>query len=509
MQDPLVVTLRSGPVRGTAAGGVARWFGIPYAAAPVGPRRFGRPEPHAAWREVRDATELGPTAPHRVKPFPGLDVAPLVGTGWRRGDDFLNVNVWAPDPSSDVASAGSQAEAAPRPPLPVMVWIHGGGFVLGSNYTDVQDGSAFARSGLVCIAINYRMGVEGFLPIPGIPTNLGLRDMIFALEWVRDNAAAFGGDPANVTVFGESAGAMAIADLIASPLAKGLFRRAIVQSGHGAMTRPVPVAQRLVRKVAKLLKVTPDEIGFRSTTPEACAKAVEQVSQPTTRIDLRDSDGREPVFGISRFVPVHGDDVLPLPPLEALRQGAGAEIELLIGTNAEEMNLYLVPTGVRDKVGALLAWFVLSRSQPRARAVLKAYGLGRPGRRPGQVLTDAMNDLVFRWPARRFAEAHRGQTHFYELDWRSPAFGGELGACHGLDLGFVFDSLPAVTGPEGLAGEAPPQALADHVHGLWAGFARDGRLPWPEFDAGTRQVYRLAAGEADPEPVMPAAAFLP
>src|SRR5688500_11034730 len=148
------------------------------------------------------------------------------------------------------------------------------------------------------------MGVEGFLPIPGVPTNLGLRDILFALHWIRDNAAAFGGDPGNVTLFGESAGAVAIADPMTSPSARGLFRRAIVESGHGSMVRPIEVAQRLVRKVAKLLGVTPDEAGFRGASPEACVAAVEKVSLPTARIDLRDSRGREPVFGISRFVPV-------------------------------------------------------------------------------------------------------------------------------------------------------------------------------------------------------------
>ena len=396
----------------------------------------------------------------------------------------------------------------PRPLRPVMIWIHGGGFVIGSNYAAVQDASAFARSGVVVFAINYRMGIEGFLPIPGVPTNLGLRDMLFALQWVKDNARAFGGDPDNVTLFGESAGGMAIADLMTSPLACGLFKRAIVQSGHGGMVRSIPVAQRLVRKIAKLLGVTPDEAGFRSTNFQACIAAVEKVSLPTTRIDLREKDGREPVFGISRFVPVFGDDVLPDKPLEALAKGAGAEIDLLIGSNAEEMNLYLVPTGVREKLGKWLAWYVLSRSQPSARAALKAYGLGK-GKLPGRVFTEALHDLVFRWPARRFAETHQGRTHMYELGWRSPAFGGELGACHGLDLGFVFDTLATVTGPEGLAGTNPPQALAKRVHRLWVDFATDGSLPWPEYEPQGRMVFALEQDNARPEPAMPAAAFLP
>lgn len=489
----LTVQTLAGPIRGAIEGNVARYFGVPYAAPPVGERRFRVPEAPEPWLEVRDATALGPNAPHRIKDFPGLDVAPLIGTGWREGDDYLNLNIWAPADRDEGAS------------LPVMAWVHGGGYVIGSNYAAIQDGSAFARSGVVCVAINYRMGVDGFLPIPGVPTNLGLRDILFALAWVRDNIAAFGGDPANVTVFGESAGAMATANLVTSPLAKGLFRRAIVQSGHGGMVRDIEVAQRLVKKMAKLLGVTPDEAGFRSTTFAACADAVEKVSLPTTRINLRDKQGNEPVFGISRFIPVYGDDVLPDKPLDALKKGAGAEIDVLIGTNAEEMNLYLVPTGVRDKVGRLLAWFVLSRSMPGAQKVLRDYGINAKGKKPGQALTDAMNDLVFRWPARRFAEEHRGRTHMYELDWGSPAFNGELGASHGMEIAFVFDTLPSVTGPQGLVGENPPQELATRTHAIWARYAADGSLPWPEFERDSRLVYQLDKGEAVHEPVMPAA----
>jgi para-nitrobenzyl esterase len=340
-----------------------------------------------------------------------------------------------------------------------------------------------------------------------VPTNLGLRDIIAALGWVRAEIARFGGDPANVTIFGESAGAMAIADLVTSPLAAGLFSRAIIQSGHGAMTRDIPVARRLVDRLARLLGTAPTREGFAAVAIEATLDAIEKVSAPTARIDLRDRHGHEPVFGISRFVPVHGDDVLPAPPLDALRHGAGGDIDILIGSNAEEMNLYLVPSGVRDRINRLLAWLVLRRSQPRAWRVLNAYGAGR--KRAGQALTDALADLVFRWPARRFAEEHRGRTHLYEFEWRSPAFDGELGAAHAVELPFVFDSLSTTSGPQGLLGEAPPQELATRMHRLWVDFARDGSLPWAPFDRDTRQVYRIAAGEAVHEPRMPAAHFLP
>jgi para-nitrobenzyl esterase len=390
-----------------------------------------------------------------------------------------------------------------------MVFIHGGAFMLGGKDTPLYDGAAFARAGVVLVSINYRMGLEGFVPIPGGDSNLGLRDQLAALAWVKDNAAAFGGDPDNVTVFGESAGAMSIADLVTSPMAKGLFRRAIIQSGHGAMVRPVAVAQALTRWLARRMKVSPDVQGFRSRSIEDGLKAVEAAALPTARIKLRDETGREPTLGLSKFLPVFGDEVLPASPLEALKAGAGADVEVLIGSNREEMNLYLVPTGVRAKLGGLMARFMLSRVLPGAGRVLRDYGLGRKGAQAGQVFGEAMHDLVFRWPARRFAEEHRGRTHVYEFGWRSPACGGELGACHGLELPFVFNTLAAASGPGGLAGEAPPQTLADSVQALWVGFARDGSLPWPEYRRENRQVYALETGASAPEPVPPAANYLP
>lgn len=492
MADSIVKT-STGKVRGVESEGVTRFLGIPYAAPPVGDLRFVEPQPHAAWDGEFDATKSGPCAPQMSGEFPGLDVEKLLGKGWERGDDYLTVNIWAPP---------GKAQG-----LPVMLFIHGGGFLAGSNNVPLSDGSAFARSGVICMAINYRMGVDGFLPIPGVPTNLGLRDQIAALKWVQENAAAFGGDPANVTVFGESAGAMSIANLIASPLAKGLFKRAIIESGHGGMTRDIGVAQKLVKKLAKLMKVAPTKEGFASVGPEDSFKAIEKLAKPLG-IDLRDSEKREPVFGISRFIPVHGDDVLPERPLDALRKGVGKEVEVLIGTNAEEMNLYLVATGARDKLGRLMSTFLLHRSHPKATATLKAYGMGR-GKKAGYALTDAMNDLVFRWPARRFAEEHQGRTHMYEFEWKSTAFDGTLGACHAVELPFVFNTLDLATGPRGFLGESAPQELADRVHGIWVQYATDGSLPWSEFSRDNRKVYQLEAGAAINEPVMPAAPFLP
>ena len=476
--------VRSGAIKGVRERGICRFLGIPYAEPPVGENRFREAQERRPWEGELDCTRPGPSAPYEIPEFPGIDIVPLVGPGGTRENDYLRLNVWAPESAAN---------------CPVMVWIHGGAFVIGTKDAASTDGSAFAKSGIICVAINYRLGIDGFLPIPGAPTNLGLRDMLFAIRWVREN----------ITVFGESAGAMALADLVTSPLVKGLFKRAVIESGHGGMVRDIAVAQRLVRKLAKILRVSPDADGFRSVDFDSGWAAIQRIAKPFTRLDLRDAEGHEPVFGISRFVPVYGDDVLPKKPLESLKDGAGKDIEVLIGTNAEEMNFYFVPSRVKFKLRAFLAKWLLRKWNPHSKQVLKAYGLGQPGKGPGEVFTDAENDLVFRWPARRFAEEHRGRTHFYEFDWRSPRFAGELGASHGMELGFVFKTLPSMTGPTGLVGDDPPFDFADRVHQIWVDFARDGSVPWPEFDRVHRNVRRLFADTTIQEPVMPAAPFLP
>lgn len=488
----MIKQVRSGKIEGACDNGICRFLGVPYAAPPVGSLRFAPPHPVTPWEGARDATRPGPAAPHKIGPFPQIDIVGLVGEGGERGDDYLTLNVWAPETGEG---------------RPVMVFIHGGGFVIGSKDAPVQNGSAFARDGIVCVAINYRLGIDGFLPIPGVPTNLGLRDMLAALAWVRDNIAALGGDPGNVTVFGESAGAMAIADLIASPLASGLFQRAIVQSGHGRMVRELPIARRLVDRLARLLKIEPTREGFAAVEFDAVWAAMEKVSKPIPGIDLRDEAGHEPVYGISRFIPVVGDDVLPATPIEALAAGVGRNVDLLIGTNAAEMNLYFVPTKVRRWIPHVVARWLVGKSHPDPRAVLAAYG-GR-GKSAGHAMTEALSDLVFRWPARQYAAAHQGRTHVYEFDWHSPACNGELGACHAMEMPFVFDTLATATGPRGFAGANPPQELADRIHKIWVDYATDGRLPWPEYNGVKRNVHQLSAGTTINEPAMPAEALIP
>jgi len=495
MPTPVQIRLPEGLAEGVAGDAVRRFYSLPYAAPMTPARRFRAPEPPLPWDGVRDATRPGPRAPQNETAAPDLDVEALMGASGPEGGDYLTLNVFAPE-----AADG---------PRPVMVFIHGGSFVAGSKDAPAYDGSAFARDGVVCVVINYRLGIEGFLPIEGVPTNLGLRDMIAALAWVRTNVALFGGDPANVTLFGESGGAFCTAALMTSPLAKGLFRRAICQSGHAFVSRDPRLMQRVLKRLARRLRIEPDRAGFLSVGIDKMLAAQGWVMIPSPWLDLRDRQGRDPSFGITRFLPVHGDDVLPEPPLEALAKGAGNEIDLLIGSNLDEANLFFVPGGLRDKLGRWASLYFIGRAIPRARAALRAYGLGRRGARPGHVVSLAMTDLMFRWMTRRTAELHQGRSYVYEFDWRSPALGCQLGAAHAVELPFVFDTLACASGERGLLGAAPPQALADSIHNLWVGFATDGTAPWPQYEARRREVYWLSRGVAELEPVMPAAAFLP
>lgn len=310
-----------------------------------------------------------------------------------------------------------------------------------------------------------------------------------------------------MTVFGESGGAIATASLVTSPLSAGLFRRAVVQSGHGSAIYPRGIAHRVTRRVAELLEITPDLEGFRSVDPETSIQALRRASRPGS-VDMKDENGFDPNFGQGVINPIIGDDVLPQHPLVALGEGAGRDVELLIGTNEDEFNFWLAPTRL-ILAPHLLVRPLLRRFVGDADGILAAYRRQDRRARGGQVLSRIMGDLAFGWPARQYAEAHQGRTFFYEFDWDSPASGGRLGAAHGLELPFVFDTLATVSGPRGWLGKNPPQGLADRVHGIWLQFATNGTVPWPEFDRTTRTVHQLARGVSTSENPLPAAAFIP
>jgi para-nitrobenzyl esterase len=477
-QNPVVAT-SSGRVRGELTGGVtggiARFRAIPYAAPPVGALRFAPPARPAAWDGVRDARSPGATAPQVHRCLPGVDLTPVTGPGWRRGDDYLTLDVWSPD----IGARG----------LPVIVFVHGGAFVAGTGSAASCDGSGFARAGAVLVTINYRVGVEGFLPVPGGATNIGLRDQIAAVEWIRENAEAFGGDSHNITLFGHSAGAASVACLLRSPLAVGLFSRAIVHSGNDETTRPLAVGRRLSAAVADAVGVENTAAALRRVSSEQLLATQAVVTARGTKPDLRDSEGFDPGYGFVTFLPVTGDDVLPGDTASSTAPADWAP-ELLIGTCHDEISVYLVPTGVVDSVGEQQAIGMLQASRPDAESVLAAYGLGECGTQPGVVLARALTDLAFRSPARRLAQRHPGPTYSFDFRWPSPLYQGRLGACHGLELPFVFDSLPTAGGPTGLVGDEPPTQISALMQQTWVEFAASGKASWPQYRPD-RQVLRI------------------
>ncbi|WP_439377186.1 carboxylesterase/lipase family protein [Amycolatopsis lexingtonensis] len=452
----MIVRTPAGQVRGEPTATGVRFRGIPYAAAPEGALRFAAPAPAPSWEGVRDARAAGPTAPQRHREIPGLDLSAVVGDGWRPGPEYLTVDVWTPDPGAAN--------------LPVLVFVHGGAFLGGTGSAPVYDGTAFTRAGAVLVTVQYRLGIDGFLPLDGGATNLGLRDQLAALRWVRESIAAFGGDPGNVTLFGESAGAISVACLLGSPLSQGLFHRAIVQSGHANLVRGRAELDRVAQAVAHGLGVEPAAEAFRRLTTEQLLDAQDALLKPGGGPDLRDTGGRDRGFGLTPFLPLVGDDVLPEHPGEAIRGGAGAGVDLVAGTCREEMRLYFGPSGLLDVLTDEQAVAMLSASHPDAAGVLASYGLGG-GRKPGEVFVEAMTDLVFRDGVKELLENHRGRSFGYEFAWRAP----KLGACHGMELPFVFDSLAASAA---LVGDGAPAELAREVNGAWVRFAATGDPGW-------------------------------
>src|SRR6202165_5292327 len=330
--DNLVVTTRQGRLRGGVTEGVAAFKGIPYAAPPFGANRFQPPRPPPSWDGGRDALESGRVAPQPpyAPPFDGL-----MGDQGRQGEDCLNLNVWTPDPS--------------RVGLPVMVWIHGGAFVRGSGALPTYDGTGFARDGVVCVTINYRLGADGFLYLDDGTANRGLLDQIAALEWIQENIRAFGGDPARVTIFGESAGAFSVATLLSMPRAKGLFQRAIAQSGAGHHTSSVATARLVGRNLA-------DKLGVAPTMPSIAAVPLDRLVEAQAELGQERAVRPAPVrwgevaANAMIFEPVVDGDVVPARPIERIVAGASAGIDLMVGTTSEEWRFFLVPTGAIDRV---------------------------------------------------------------------------------------------------------------------------------------------------------------
>lgn len=449
MPDAPTVSVSPGAVRGVTIDGIDRFLGIPFAAPPFGAHRFAPPQPPAVWEGDRDAGAFGPTAPQA--PY-GAGLQCYLPTVQIPGDDILTVNVWTP--------AGRSAGAA----LPVLVFVHGGALARGAAALAAYDGEKFARDGIVYVSVQYRLGQEGFAVADGIPQNLGLLDVVAALRWVRTEIGAFGGDAAQITVMGHSAGANLLAAALALPYAKELFDRAILQSGP-LVAQSQKKAARMSAHIAKRLGIPASVEGFASVEPATLVAAQTQISASGSPL------GGGPAVAI-----VVGGDAVPIDPLDALLRGASRDIPVLIGSTSEEYRLWFVPSGALEKIRRRT--LTLARLAARVPGrVVKAHERRRPAATPGEVLGEIVGDMLLRGPLTRFADsrADGAGTWVYEFRWRSPV--GGLGAAHGMELGFVFD---AVETPDAiaLAGPDAPRALADAMHGAWVGFVRSGDPGW-------------------------------
>jgi para-nitrobenzyl esterase len=471
----VVTTTTSGAVRGSVADGINTFKGIPYAAPPFGANRLRPPQPVELWSGVRAALTYGPMPPQLPYPPPWDGLIPERGAV---GEDCLNLNIWTPDRGS----AG----------LPVMVWIPGGMFEAGSGAT--YDGSHFARDGVVCVTINYRVGAEGFLYLPDGHANLGLLDQVAALEWVRENIAGFGGDPGNITVFGQSAGAMSVGTLLSMPRAGGLFRRAIAQSGGAHQVISAEEARKVAGQLAEKLGVKPTREAIAAVPVDRLLQAQAELKADLMAHPDPDRWGREVAQSVLPWQPVVDGDVVPSRPIDRIRAGAGADIDLMTGATPEESNFFLVPSGAIGHIPPEAVAGAIAAYGLPVEATLAGYRRAHPGAGPGELLGAVQGDRAFRIPAIRLAEAHAtssSATYLYEFAWRSPQFGGRLGACHGLEIAFLFYSLGDETEP--MTGPSPPRQLADKMHAAWVGFAGSGDPGWPKYDLTRRATMRFDA----------------
>ena len=434
----------TGRVRGTVED-VAVFRGIPFAQPPVGALRFAAPVPPRPWPGVREALAFGPPPPQAD----AFGMNQLAG-----GDDWLTLNVWSPDPSPDAA-------------LPVMVWIHGGAYAIGTSGLPEYDGARLAGDGVVLVTFNYRVGVEGFAHIEGAPANRGLLDQLAALEWVRDNIRAFGGDPARVTVFGQSAGGGSVGALLAMPRAAGLFGRAVAQSVPGTFFTP-ELAGDIAGACAAELGLKPTVADLSAVDPELLCAAADEV---TANIGAHVERWGPPAHRSILFAPVVDGAVLPTTPWEA-RHG----VDLLVGHTRDEHRLFTALEEVTEE---------------QAATAVEVFAPGPyPAAEPVALYERVLSDWLFRMPSLHLAERAAAAVHFYELTWS-----GVLGACHGLDVPLVFGNLTSGLPATLIDDLAAAEAVSAHMRAAWIAFATNGDPGWPTFDSGLVQIF-------DTEPVL-------
>ncbi len=457
-----VVETLQGKVEGEQRDGQLVFRGIPFARSPVGALRWRAPEPAAQWSGVRTANEYGAQSwqPPRVA---GTPLAGLMSVSVPCDEDCLTLNVWTP-------GADNRAR-------PVMVWIHGGAFSIGSGAQAIYDGGALSRRGdVVVVTINYRLGALGFLRLADvtdgrIPStgNEGLLDQLAALEWVRDNIERFGGDPANVTIFGESAGGMSVGALLGAPRARGLFRRAIPQSGASSTAATRAQASQVAEGFMKHLKLKASDV--------ASLEAMDAKSLTTAAALYTLVAGGMP------YQPCVDGALLPALPIETVKAGNADGVSVMVGATAHEWLLF---TAMDPAAATLddnhLKARVSGRVGSSADALIVGYkqllaSRGEP-HDPLSVFAAIETDRVFRVQAERLADVlatRRQSPYHYEFTWRSPLLNGKLKSCHAIDIAFVFATHAIDDGVAKFCGEGPSaNALAATVQDAWLSFARTG-----------------------------------
>ncbi|WP_404388640.1 carboxylesterase/lipase family protein [Humibacillus xanthopallidus] len=472
---PPEATTTTGRVRGVWRQGSAAFLGIPFAEPPTGARRFAAPQPKEAWAGVLDATAHGPTPQRRA-----LSEVTLIPEPSVPGDATLNVDVFTPAPGLPTGAG-----------LPVLVWIHGGGFVAGSPASPWYDGRAFNRDGVVTVTVSYRLGFDGFGWIDGAPPNRGVLDWLLALRWVRDNVAAFGGDPTRVTIAGQSAGGAAVLTLLGMPAAQGLFAAAWSLSGL-VPGIPADRAQRYAARLAVAAGVTPDREGFTSVgeaellahqlaLDEAVGEAGDEAAVGSSVLpDAALAPARDLVTEGLSLGPVIDGDLLPVPTLDAYRAGTGAGVPLVIGATDDEFALLVHEArGPLDALSGREALAALGLAPP----ALDRYLAARGERSTSDLVGRYVTDRLFRTATLEVLAARgAAPSWLYRFAWRSPVFGESV---HCLDVPFWFDCL-GLDRVAALAGPRPPQGLADDLHRAAVEFVVRGVPGWPHWSEPAR-----------------------
>jgi para-nitrobenzyl esterase len=480
MEKINIIETKLGKVRGYSTRGAVKFKGIPYAAPPVGELRFSPPAPSEPWDGILDATEFGPISPQP----PSVLLAMFGGKAKKSEADCLTLNIWRP--------------ATDQNKLPVMVWIHGGAFVTGSG-ADLDGARLAIRGNLVVVSINYRLGALGFFYVPDKTANVGLLDQIAALKWVKDNINAFGGDPNNITIFGESAGSVSVCTLMVMPAAKGLFKRVIAQSGAcHPMFYDNGRRKRASDHVFSQLNIKDGDIEALRKIP------VDQLIKADITNKVIESSSSfasdEATLG-----PAIDGSTLPKHPLDIVRDGYTKDIELLIGSNQDEVKLWSAfnPKGSKvdnnkiiHKISSLMK--ALGQEENKGKQMVEIYQKARQGKEstePQDILDAIISDFAFRIPSIRLAEVqskHQPNTYMYLFTWKTPAFGGKLGACHALELPFVFGLLGEKEVGFFPSKNEETEAISNKMMDSWISFARKGNpnhkdiSAWPSYNAENR-----------------------